>query len=133
MSQRKPMGGRAAVPRDLRPEALAPEDVPEVPEPTVSERLQAILDGPTDQGNAVALPPGEHELDARLVIRRRGTRIRRQDKWGGGRATFVGPLAHDPFRFEYAGPVPGVEASIVFVDDPGFEVTAAGRTAIDEG
>ena len=80
--------------RPLRQPAEAAEPAGQ----TVSQRLQAILDGPTDEGNAVSLPPGEHLLEEPLVVRRWRTRVRRQDKWGGSRATFVGPHAAAPFR-----------------------------------
>src|SRR5690349_13276801 len=110
---RKPVTARRAT-RDIPPVELdeidraidetevitTPDDPPPVPEPTVSEKLQEIIDGPSDQGNAIVIPHGEYELDKQLVITKWRQKIRRENKWGTRKAVFTGPYADDPFLFD---------------------------------
>jgi len=102
-------------------------------EPTVSETLQAILDGPSDGNNARTFPPGEHVLDKPLLIRKWRMKLRRKDKWGRDLWTLRAPAGMPVFLFEYAGPVPDAYASIVYLDDPDNELTGSQRVRDIEG
>lgn len=95
---------------------------------TVSDHLQTVVDGPTGPGNAIELPIGELLLDKPLVISRWRTRIIRQDKWGR-KAVLKG--VEPSFIFDDSRiVVPGKQASIVFMDDPGHELRADGAHEI---
>lgn len=122
--RRRPMGATPD-PIDAAIEATkAPREEPAPPPPpTVSDVLQAVLDGPSDGNNARTFPEGEHALDRPLVIRRWRTKLVRRDKWGRDLWSIVPPVGQPAFVFEYVGPVPGARASIVYADDPDTEVT----------
>lgn len=91
--------------------------------------LQSFVDGPRDSFNQVALPPGEHVIDEPLRISRWRTRFLRTDKEGAVLWTLSGV---DPvFVFDDDAVRGSRPASIVFNDDPGHELTSAGRVAIE--
>lgn len=60
-------------------------------ERTVSEKLQAIVDGTSDHANRHVIPPGEYELDQPLRITKLRTRLALDG------VTFTGPHATEPF------------------------------------
>jgi hypothetical protein len=91
---------------------------------TVSDWIQAYIDGPSNHVNEVELPPGKHQLDRPLRIRRQGTKIRRQGKFGEDRAELIAPEGQPVFDFAYAGPVPDARASVIWSDEPDVEITS---------
>jgi hypothetical protein len=97
---------------------------------TPNQILQAAIDGPRNTGNAVELPAGDWALDAPLVITKKGTRLVRRDKWDREVASISAPDGTPIFLFDYRGPVPDAEASVIWTDDPDHELTASGRRAI---
>lgn len=97
---------------------------------TPNQILQTAIDGPRNVGNAVELPAGDWVIDEPLLITKKGTLIVRKDKWGREVATVSAPAGTPIFLFDYRGPVPDVEASVIWTDEPGYELTASGRRAI---
>lgn len=96
---------------------------------TVSDHLQTVVDGPTNSGNAIELPIGEYLLDKPLIISRWRTKVVREDKWGR-KAVLKG--VEPSFIFDDSKmTVPDAQASIVFTDDPEYEVRADGRHRIE--